>query len=131
MGTDKKDKIIQNIHASESWLKMCSDKVIYPLAFVVVFITFISPYSARIFWAFFLNIFFNAPKTYLIIISKVIGQTMNGVILRVFFFTFFGIYAVMYKSMNLIKGKRSMSKSTWTKPISNKRPASALLRHPF
>ena len=131
MGTDKTEKIVQNIHASESWLKKCSDKVIYPLAFVVVFVTFISPYSVRTFWAFFLNIFFNAPKTYLTILSKLIGQTMNGVILRVFFFTFFGIYAVMYKSMSLIKWKRPMSKSTWAKPTSNKKPASDLLSHPF
>jgi hypothetical protein len=131
MGTDKTDKIVQNIHSSESWLKMCSDKVIYPLAFVVVFVTFISPYSVRIFWAFFLNIFFNAPKTYLTIISKAIGQTMNGIVLRICYFTLFGIYAVLYKSINLIIWKRSMSKSTWVKPTSKKRPASDLLRHPF
>lgn len=128
MGTDKTEKIVQSIHSSESWLKMFSDKVIYPLAFVVVLVTFISPYSVRIFWAFFLNIFFNAPKTYLTIVSKAIGETMNGVILRVFFFTLFGIYAVIYK---LIKWKRPMSKSTWAKPTSNKKPASDLLSHPF
>lgn len=131
MGTEKTEKIVQNIHASQSWLKMCSDKVIYPLAFVVVFVTFISPYSVRIFWAFFLNIFFNAPKTYITILSKVIGETMNGIILRVFFFTFFGIYAVMFKLFTLTKWRRSMSKSTWAKPTSNKKPASDLLSHPF
>lgn len=128
MGTDKTEKIVQSIHSSESWLKMFSDKVIYPLAFVVVLVTFISPYSVRIFWAFFLNVFFNAPKTYLTIISKAIGETMNGVVLRIAFFTFFGIYAVIYK---LVKWKRPMSKSTWAKPASNKKPASDLLSHPF
>lgn len=128
MGTDKTEKIVQSIHSSESWLKMFSDKVIYPLAFVVVLVTFISPYSVRIFWAFFLNVFFNAPKTYLTIISKAIGETMNGVVLRIAFFTFFGIYAVIYK---LVKWKRPMSKSTWAKPTSNKKPASDLLSHPF
>lgn len=131
MGTDKTEKIIRSIHASESWLKMCSDKVIYPIAFVVVFVTFISPYGVRIFWAFFLNIFFNAPKTYLIIISKIIGQTMNGIILRVFYLTLFGIYAVMYQIMNLIQGKRTAAKSTWTTVTPDERPASTLLRHPF
>jgi len=131
MGTDKTEKIIRSIHASESWLKMCSDRVIYPIAFVVVLVTFLSPYSIRIFWAFFLNIFFNAPRTYLTILSKTIGHTMNGIILRVFYLTLFGIYAVLYQFVNLIMGKRSQEKSTWTTAIVEEKPASTLLRHPF
>jgi hypothetical protein len=55
------------------------------------------PYRLRLLFAFTVNALFNRPVVYLNYFDELIGKRINRLVLWGFYFSFFGLYAVLFK----------------------------------
>jgi len=88
-----------------------------PLFYVATFVTFLNlflPYSLRFTLAFFINIFFNRPVVYLNFFAEKINKRINFVTTTLFYFTFIGVYSILYQAYFYISNRRK-KESRWVK----------------
>lgn len=96
--TDTKDRNpIEKIHNIHPGFNRFFDKPLFIAAAFITLIVFISPYWARIVLAFLINLFFNRPKVYLNWLALRIASPLQWMMFVLFYLTFFGVYAIIYK----------------------------------
>lgn len=76
---------------------------------VTTLILFVSPYWLRTLIAFVVNFLFNRPIIYHFYFFEKIGKKMNTVVVSVFYFFIFGVYAVVIQLLQ----KKVDTHSVW------------------
>lgn len=106
----KKNQSFYRIHNVNTQFNSFFSLPLYYLSLIVTFLLLISPYCFRIGLAFFINIIFNRPIVYKYFLFGKIIEKLNMFFITVFYFTFFGIYALLFK---LFGNFRNPQKSNW------------------
>jgi len=99
--------IIDRIHNIDSRFNRLFSVPLQWIGLLITCILFISPYWGRVAFAFFINIFFNRPKVYLNLVLKRMGKVGNHIMIGIFYFTLFALYAIFYKIFYFIRKKKN------------------------
>jgi len=104
---DDKNNPFYRIHKIDWKFNKFFSKPLYLLSILITYTQSILPYSGRMILAYLINIFFNRPTVYLNIFAEKIWKRMHFIILLVFYFSFFWIYAIFYKIFKFFFWKKN------------------------